>query len=46
VTEIDRDYPGDTYFPAIPEEFRETERSHHQDQADPTLRYDFVTYER
>lgn len=46
ITEIDRDFAGDVYFPDLPEAFHETSRTTNWSSADPTLRYDFVTYER
>ena len=45
ITEIRRNFDGDTYFPAIdPDTWRAIERESHRD-ADG-LAYDFVTYER
>ena len=45
LTEIDRDFPGDTHFPAIdPVAWRETARQRHR--AEAGFDYDFVTYER
>jgi len=46
VTEIHRDVEGDVIFPAIPNLFRETSRAAHQAAQEPTLRFDFVVYER
>jgi dihydrofolate reductase len=46
ITEIDREYAGDTFFPAIPATFRESKRERHTAGADPTLHFDFVTYLR
>jgi dihydrofolate reductase len=45
LTEIDADYEGDTWFPAIdPARWRETARETHSDEAG--LRYAFVTYQK
>ncbi len=45
LTEIHRDYPGDTHFPAVDwSSWRETRRQQHQNSEG--LEYDFVTYER
>lgn len=46
VTEIHRNVEGDVIFPAIPNLFRETSRVGYQAAQDPTLRFDFVVYER
>jgi dihydrofolate reductase len=46
ITEIDREYAADTFFPELPAAFRETAREHHQAQSDPSLGYAFVIYER
>jgi dihydrofolate reductase len=42
VTEIDRDYPGDAYAPALGPNWVASSRSDHSD--DSGLRYAFVTY--
>ena len=45
LTEIDRDFPGDTHFPGFdPAAWRETERKSHR--AADGLDYAFVTYQR
>ena len=45
LTELDRDYEGDTRFPAWhPSEWRETQREAHT--AADGMRFDFVVYER
>jgi dihydrofolate reductase len=44
VTEIERDYPGDAYAPALDPQWTETQRDEHVD--DSGLRYAFVTYRR
>ena len=45
LTEIDRDFPGDTHFPGFdPAAWRETERKSHR--AADGLDYTFVTYQR
>jgi dihydrofolate reductase len=46
ITHLDRDYPGDTFFPAIPPQFIELRRETHRAAADPDLQFHFVTYER
>lgn len=48
LTEIDRDFAGDAFFPAFdPAHWRETAReSHHAHQAEADFDYAFVTYER
>jgi dihydrofolate reductase len=45
LTEIDKEYAGDTHFPAIdPARWREASRDTHRDESG--LGYAFVTYER
>jgi dihydrofolate reductase len=45
LTEIQRDYPGDTWFPAFDrKQWRETKREAHTSSAG--VRFDFVRYER
>ena len=45
LTEIDRDFPGDTHFPGFdPAAWRETARERHH--ADAGFDYAFVTYQR
>ncbi len=46
VTEINRDFEGDTFFPEIPASFRETSRESHHSATDPSLSYDYVIYQR
>ncbi len=46
LTEIDRAFEGDTYFPAIPGDFKETSRTQGRSSADPTLAFAFVEYRR
>ncbi len=46
ITEIDRCYEGDTYFPSIPDDFKETGRTPGHSAADPTLTFAFVEYRR
>ena len=46
ITEIGRAFEGDTYFPAIPRDFRETSRTEGHSLADPTLAFAFVEYRR
>jgi len=46
-TEIGAEFDGDASFPAFsPEEWRETAREIHADEAGVPFRYDFVRYER
>ncbi len=45
LTEIDADFPGDSFFPALdPRHWREAARETHHDEAG--LGYAFVSYER
>ena len=46
VTEIRREFAGDTYFPPLPPAFRETARSAQKAAGAAGLQFDFVTYER
>ncbi len=47
LTEIDRDYAGDTHFPALePGQWREVARSPGRAAAPDSFGYAFVTYER
>lgn len=47
VTEIDADFPGDTYFPEISSEWKETFRSQKFEADDNNLYpYTFIEYER
>ncbi len=46
ITEIARSYQGDTYFPSIPGDFKETSRTESHSAADPTLAFAFVEYRR
>jgi dihydrofolate reductase len=47
VTEINKDFEGDSFFPKIdPEVWNETERITCEPDAESKLEYDFVTYER
>ncbi len=47
VTEIDADFPGDTWLPAPDlQHWRETSRIAHHKQGDPGFDYAFVVYER
>ncbi len=45
VTEIQREYPGDAFFPTIPSFFREISRISGRASSDSSLQYDFVVYE-
>lgn len=46
ITDVHADIPGDTYFPLLGTEWRETSReTHRADDANP-FDYDFVVYER
>jgi dihydrofolate reductase len=46
LTEIFRDYPGDTTFPEIPGDFVEHSRTVNYATSEPGLRFDFVVYKR
>jgi len=47
LTEIQRDFVGDSHFPTWPrEQFREVRREHHPAQAPDGFAFDFVTYRR
>lgn len=47
ITEIQRNFDGDVHFPAPdPAQWRETAREPQHGAHDPSLRFDFVTYER
>lgn len=46
ITEIGRSFEGDTYFPSIPGDFKETSRTEGQSAADLTLAFAFVEYRR
>jgi dihydrofolate reductase len=45
VTEIQRDYEGDAFFPVIPKVFCEVSRQSLRAAADPSLKFDFVVYQ-
>lgn len=47
VTEVQAEFPGsDTFFPELPEEFREAQRLHRPADERNTYNLDFVTYVR
>jgi dihydrofolate reductase len=46
ITEIERDYEGDTIFPAIPSDFKEVSRRPGTARADPSLQFAWVEYRR
>ena len=46
ITDVHADIPGDTYFPLLGTEWRETSRETHQADGANPFDYDFVVYER
>lgn len=46
ITEIGRSFEGDTYFPTIPDDFKETSRTEGQSADDPSLAFAWVEYRR
>ena len=47
ITEIDKEYEGDTYFPDInKDEWKETERVKGNTDENTDIKFDFVIYER
>jgi len=47
LTEIDAEFDGDTFMPALDREvWRETSREHHPPAGDRAFSYSFVAYER
>lgn len=47
ITEIQRDFEGDAYFPAFdPNEWEETQRDKHISESDVNLEYHFIVFDR